>query len=247
MPLVQYLSPLSDFETQTHLYLELRRREGRVLQDHQVAQLPMPPTPQTKKEWDWRAKTYRQFEDCLLRTHGQAPLTLLDLGCGNGWLAGRLSQNPAWDLWAVDVNQPELEQGARVFQRPNLHFYFADILADTLPHDRFDIIFLAASVQYFPDLPQLVAALKQCLRAKGEIHFLDSPFYSDEISALNAKQRTKNYYQQVGFPEMAQFYHHHHWQTLAALGGHRVGETWAHRLCRRLGYVGPFPWVRIKK
>ena len=246
MPLVQYLSPKGDFETKTHLYLELRSREGRVLQDHQVAALPMPPSPQTKKEWGWRAKTYRQFEDYLRRTHGQAPLRLLDLGCGNGWMAGRLSQNPAWDLWAVDVNQPELEQGARVFQQPNLHFYFADVLSGVLPQKYFDVVFLAASVQYFPDLTCLVDALKNVGKEGGEIHFLDSPFYSDEISASSAQQRTNNYYQQVGFPEMTQFYHHHHWKTLAALGGHRVGETWTHRLRRRLGFVGPFPWVKIK-
>jgi hypothetical protein len=51
------------------------------------------------------------------------------------------------------------------------------------------------------------------LKPGGEIHIIDSPFYSNsEINA--AKHRSRIYYEEAGFPAMADCYFHHSLQEL---------------------------------
>jgi len=104
----------------------------------------------------------------LLATHQELQL-ILDVGCGNGWMAARLAERsvpisqppqqvggekrgPGRLVYGLDVNEQELEQGARVFhENPRLIFLFGDITGEALAAARVDLVLLAGSVQYFPD------------------------------------------------------------------------------------------------
>jgi ubiquinone/menaquinone biosynthesis C-methylase UbiE len=237
------------FQQKEQLYLDVRRREGRVPDDATVRQLPhCPASSPYAREWTWRRRTWQRFRRYLLRTHADQPLRVLDLGCGNGWLAHQLTQEPQWEVWAVDLNVEELTQGARLFGRSNLHFVYADLLdpaATGLPDEGFDVVVLAASVQYFPDLAALVATLKKRLRPGGEIHLLDSPFYPNEAARQAARQRTLDYYTQVGVPEMATYYHHHLWSEVAALGGRNLNNSLTIKILQKMRWLAVFPWVRL--
>jgi len=236
---MHFLSNPASFQEQEQAYLALRTREGRVLSDAAVRQLPFKsPTPGLAKEWTWRRRTFQRFRRYLVRRYGTSPLRLLDLGCGNGWMAHRLSHKTHCDIWAVDVNLPELEQGDRLFARQGLQFVFADVLSDALPARHFDVIVLAASAQYFPNLEVLLTALKRLLKLSGEIHFLDTPFYSDASAQQAAQQRTALYYKNMGAPEMTAFYHHHLWPE----AGQKMYPIWSAFL-QKIGYLAPFPWV----
>ena len=268
---IHFLSAPAPFREKERLYLEVRRREERVFPDEVVRNLPfVSKSNPYAKEWRWRRRTFERFQNQLsesFQLSESSTLRILDLGCGNGWLANRLAENPDWDVWAVDVNEEELAQGARLFGRENLRFVYADILLfppinrwvegktlsdfQTQPTDlsvgKFDIIVLAASAQYFPDLENLIFSLKKCLKPGGEIHVLDSPFYKNEKEQTAARQRTLEYYTKLGVPEMAAFYYHHLWADVEKLGGTDLNNRLAIKFLQKTKWLAPFPWVRMKK
>jgi ubiquinone/menaquinone biosynthesis C-methylase UbiE len=176
------------------------------------------------------------------------PLSILDLGCGNGWLSHRLAGVPSARVCGVDRNPVELAQASRLFKAPNLAFLQGEI--SCLPFDRhsFDVIVLASVIQYIPDLPLLILALHPLLQPGGEIHLLDSPLYQPwEVPA--ARQRTRSYYEALGFSEMAGHYFHHAAASLDPFSPRWLyrPESWQARLARRLGQpVSPFPWVCLR-
>lgn len=230
-------------------YLDVREREGRLLDDEKVRRLPRVPAKHPQAgEWRVRAWSLTRLES-YLATHQKLQL-ILDLGCGNGWMAARLAEPFGRLVYALDVNAQELEQGARVFQEnPRLIFLFGDITGDALAAARVDLVLLAGSVQYFPDLATLIPRLLRLLRPGGELHILDSPFYSRR-EAGRAAVRSEEYYRRLGCPEMAGHYHHHRFDQLERFGPVLLHDPsrLTSRLRRRILRNGesPFPWIRIR-
>lgn len=227
------------------LYLRVREKEGRLYSDEVVAHLPVVPRSHPLwREWQARAVSFARLRAYLARWH--TPLTLFDVGCGNGWLTAGLARTLDCVACGVDRNPAELAQGARVFnaQRP-VSFLRADIFAAPFPLASFDVIVLASVIQYFADLPALLHQLRALLTLRGEIHVLDSPLYAEaEVPA--ARARTEAYYAALGFPEMAAYYHHHTWAELAAFEpacwhNPRAPLTQLRQLFRVK--ETPFPWL----
>lgn len=256
---IQYFSDPAPHREKERLYAEVRRREGRWLPDDAVRQLPHATGP-LATEWRRRRRSFGRFRAyCrqMAARKDSASFRILDLGCGNGWMANRLAENPAWELWAVDVNEAELAQGERLFGRDNLHFVYADITGgNAIPGaypgitfrdtGTFDLIVLAASVQYFPDLRELVNDLRARLNPGGEVHLIDSPFYASETEKAAARQRTADYYAKAGVPAMAAYYHHHLWPDILALGGQDLNKSLNIRFLQKIKWLAPFPWVRLQ-
>jgi len=124
-----------------------------------------------------------------------------------------------------------------------LKFIYADILQDVLPENHFDVIVLAAAVQYFPDLQELLKKLRKLMNNKGEVHIIDAPFYKNEPERTAAEHRTKAYYSKIGVPEMAAFYHHHLLSEAKNLGAINLNDSWIIRLMQRIKWLAPFPWL----
>ena len=108
---------------------------------------------------------------------------------------------------------------------------------------------LASSVQYFPDLKSLFKRLIKLLGECGEIHIIDSPFYTKK-SVISAKQRTVNYYHELGYPEMANHYYHHLWSDLTGFK-YKIKYNPDTFFCRlKHGFtkkiLSPFPWIVIQ-
>ena len=230
------------------LYLRVREREGRIYTDQVVAHLPDYPDDQAlSSEWRSRADSSARLTSYL--SAKKRPLSILELGCGNGWLANRLALIASTHVWGLDRNSRELVQAARVFTRPNLAFLSADIFNAPLAEQSFDVIVLASVIQYFPDLAGLIQALKTLLKLRGEIHLLDSPLYNpDELPT--AQERTQKYYAALGFPEMSGYYFHHLATDLDAFSPHwfYLPGNLVARLKRIVGQdISPFPWLVIGK
>jgi ubiquinone/menaquinone biosynthesis C-methylase UbiE len=243
---------LSDPETSQQfedLYSNVREKEGRIYPDEVVKNLPVieashPLFP----EWQIRAGSLYKLEAYLVQK--AKPLMILELGCGNGWLSNRLAQISGCTIYAVDLNRKELEQGARVLSETHsLKFIYGNIFEDIFRPARFDLILLASSVQYFPDLNSLLQRLIGLLKQDGEIHLIDTPFYSEE-SAGDAKRRSADYYQNLGYPEMVRHYYQRRWTELAEFEYNIKYDPKSYIVKFRRRFlkeiVSPFPWIVIR-
>lgn len=243
---VYILSEINDqFES---LYLGVRKKENRIYSDKEVNNLPFATISNPHKdEWRLREKSFLRFKDYLKIKNEN--LNILDLGCGNGWFSGNLSKDFNHNFFCVDVNLTELRQGERVCNSEKIKFIYANIFKADFPTDYFGLIILNASVQYFPDLKKLFDQLFKLLTIKGEIHIIDSPFYSiDEVQS--ARNRTIDYYSLINFPGMAQYYHHRCYQELKEFNTKILYNPLSIKNKTKSLFLikdSPFPWIVIKK
>jgi SAM-dependent methyltransferase len=232
----------SDFEQQ---YIRLRAMENRIYSDEELFHLPdIAPSHPHFKEWMIRKRSSGQLIAKLERKKDL--LSILEVGCGNGWLSYQLSRIPGSRVIGLDVNLTELQQASRVFNtNSKLKFIYGDIRTGIINDMQFDVIVFAASIQYFSSVSGILNACLQYLYQNGEIHIIDSPFYrKKEVEA--ARNRTKEYYSGLGFPGMTDYYYHHCITEL---------DLYDHRLLRNpfsirhkfFGNNHPFPWICIKK
>ncbi len=226
-------------------YIAVRKAEDRLYKDDTVAQLPdIDSRHPHSREWAIRKKSCAALTTFLSKKN--RPLTILEVGCGNGWLCNRLTHIPQAMVTGIDVNTTELRQATRIFGNlPNLSFANAS-LSDFASSIKYDAIIFAASIQYFPSLSEIINMALQNTVPGGEVHILDSPFYKNEAAAMAAEERSIQHYQQLGYPEMAIYYFHHSSSDLPMQ--HTTVQYnpshWRSRLNRP---CNPFPWLIIKK
>lgn len=226
-------------------YLAVRETESRVYTLPEIRLLPETDAADPNAaEWKRRAKSCARF---LAYAKIQAPFSCLDLGCGNGWMMNRLRPFCS-NITGVDVNQYELEQATALFESDSaVDLIYGDIFEIPI-EQKYDCVLIYAAVQYFPDFAALMQRLATLLKSEGSIHIMDSPFYqAKEVAA--AKQRTVDYYQEKGKPEMAVFYHHHSWEQLNAFKPklHYDPKSLKAKLKNKLSPDSPFPWIEIRR
>ena len=195
-------------------YIAVRDAEQRVVSDELLKELPNTPEDYAlHSEWQIRVDSTKR----LMKWFAGSEQNILDLGCGNGWMSNMLYK-AGHKVTGVDLNLTELRQAEKVFGANNrLEWVYADVLQHDIPNAPFDSIVLAASCQYFDDMAVLTDRLKTMLSDKGAIHLVDSFFYTEKNVAA-AKQRTRDYYTKVSYPEMSEYYYHHQISDLKKLG-----------------------------
>jgi SAM-dependent methyltransferase len=226
------------------VYLEVRMAEGRLYDDSVVSRLPeIGKTHPLAAEWSIRQRSLKRFMKYL---HARNPGRILEIGCGNGWMSRHFADAlPRTRVVAVDANEMEIEQARRLFFRPNLQFERRRFIPEDLG-EKFDLIVLASSLQYFRDGASLIRRLFECLLPDGEIHVMDTPFYRWE-DIDRAKKRTVDYFTNLGFPEMIPYYHHHGWHELEGFFYEKLFDPdtlsgWLNKI--RFSHRG-FPWIRF--
>jgi ubiquinone/menaquinone biosynthesis C-methylase UbiE len=203
---------LSDrFEKQYH---DLRQREERIYSNQQIARLPdIESTHIHYREWMIRKISAAQLVSTLKKKN--ARLNILEIGCGNGWLSATIAGIKNVSVTGIDINRVELMQAVTVFEKKeNLRFIYGDIRTSSLKQHAYDVIVFAACLQYFQSLPGIISQALGLLAASGEIHVIDTPFYSKKQGSLAAK-RSRDYYASLGFMEMSDFYFHHGLEDLS--------------------------------
>jgi SAM-dependent methyltransferase len=232
------------------LYLAARGSEGRRLDVAAVRRLPVPPpgSPQVQ-EWRVRAASADRLLAHLARRRVRR---VLDLACGNGWLAARMARELGAQVAAVDVNRTELALAAEAFDGiPGLELVLADVFEDVLPREGFDAAVVASAAQYFPDLPALVRRLFELLAPGGEVLLLDGPLWRSPAAAKEASARSRRHYADVGAADFASSFHHHERALLEPFAPrwYYEPERPAARLARRIlrRPLSPFPFVGLPR
>lgn len=223
-------------------YISVRTKENRILSVQQIRQLPeVDENYVHAKEWNIRKKNINRFIKYLRKKNKK--LRILDIGCGNGFFSNLMSLGN--EVVAVDVNLTELKQASAAFSNSTITWYYADILNETLPEEKFDLITFCASFQYFND-PALI--LKKCqglLNPGGEIHIIDSPFYTQQ-NLTQAKLNSARYYENLNENEMKEFYHHHNIAFLSDFS-YRLMYRPNHFLLKWFHLKdSPFPWIKLQ-
>lgn len=225
--------PKTDFE---QIYLQLREQEQRIPSDEEVKLLPRVPADHPhRKEWRLRRMTLRRFQRYAA---GKDYETLLDIGCGNGWFTAQLKPF-AKEITGMDVTRRELETAARCFADDSLIFLCCTDW-NLLPEASFDCITFNASIQYFSFSPDFWNRLFRLVRPGGEIHFLDSPFYTKKEVAA-AKQRSNDYFRNQQSGDASDYYFHHTWEELPqGFETRYLPSAWKRYLSIP---QSPFPWI----
>jgi len=223
------------------LYTGIRSKEHRIYTDEQLKRLPqIDPKHVHAREWKIRQASAARLTRYL--TKKQRALKVLEIGCGNGWLAAKIAAIAGTEVLGIDVNELEMEQARRVFKKKNLQFRTGQFEPEDFVGIKFDVVIFAASLQYFSSLESIWGKVRQCLGPGGEIHVLDTKFYlQTELAA--ARERTAFYFEQKGYPEMASFYFHHTWDELSGFN-HRILFNPNH-LLNRIYKKSPFFWICI--
>jgi len=230
------------------LYLQVRKKENRIYSDDEIKLLPYASKVNPhKNEWALRTKSFLRFKEYL--SQKKSKLNILDLGCGNGWLAGQLAKEFEHNYFCVDVNLTELEQAARVFENNNIKFIYADIFATTFPANTFDIVIINSALQYFQNISALLKELFFISKTYGEVHIIDTPFY-DQNELMQAKNRTLKYYTSLGFSEMAGKYFHHTLEDFRYLRYSYLynPDSFKNKLSKFVfDQDSPFPWLLVTR
>lgn len=231
-----------------NLYLQVRRKEKRIYPDDELKLLPYASQRNPHyTEWQLRTKSFLRFKSYLSKK--KTKLKILDLGCGNCWFAGQITKELEHDFYCVDINLFELEQGARVFNSPNLRFVYADIFKANFPASIFDIVILNSSLQYFNSIPLLIKELFYISKPYGEVHIIDTPFY-DKSQINFAKNRTLKHYMSIGHQEMANKYFHHSLDELKYFNNKIIynPQSLQNKIFSFiLEKDSPFPWIKVTR
>lgn len=239
---VHLMSAPSAFEG---LYEKARHIERRILTDDEVKRLPAGDGLWNSSEWEIRARSAGRTVHALDNADG--PFRILEVGCGNGWLANMLHE-AGHHVLGIDAFTLELEQAARVFDGGPT-WARADLFTSSLPVRTFDVVLFAASFQYFSDASATMKRTRELLVPGGEVHVQDSILYRSAVEAAAAVERSRAYYATIGVPEMAGHYHAHQLEPLRAHGALRILATPSgmDRTLQRFGRkASPFTHVMIR-
>jgi ubiquinone/menaquinone biosynthesis C-methylase UbiE len=225
-------------------YISLRKKEGRLYSDAEVLNLPSISSLHAHyKEWLIRKRSCIKILQYIKQK--KPTQNILEVGCGNGWLAAQLATATNGEVIGLDINDTELKQAGKLFGNiQNLSFINADLNTEILLDKKFDMIIFAASIQYFESAKKILNIALEHLTLQGEIHILDTKFYPLH-EAILAQQRTKQYFGSIGFPEMTDRYFHH---TLDELSEFQYKilynpSSWLNKIALN---KPPFYWIAIK-
>ncbi len=185
-------------------YETIRAAEGRGSDDSSYYRaLPFADlTGRLTADWRIRAISYNALIERVLEpreTRG-SPLTILDLGAGNGWLSYRLAQR-GHTLAAVDllVNVSD-GLGARVHYDLDWTCIQAEFDCLPLAGNQADLIIFNSSFHYSADYESTLKSVRRILKPDGAVIILDTPVYSNGASGASmVAERQAQFVRAYGF------------------------------------------------
>jgi SAM-dependent methyltransferase len=180
-------------------YARHREAEGRGYSGEDLLSLPYLRSGPLARQWAVRARSFDALMKHVLRpmrARLRRPLTVLDLGAGNGWLSYRAAlegnEAVALDIRSDDVDG--LGAAAALLEQVPDRMRCVTASFDSIPlGTAVDIAVFNASLHYSTDLERTLTEAARVVRPGGNIVIVDSPFYRSErdgLAMVAEKQRT---------------------------------------------------------
>ena len=100
--------------------------------------------------------------------HVAAGQRVLDVGCGNGYLAWRIAADADAKVVGVDIVDSNVEKAKKLHAHPRAQFRVGDILRE-IPDGHFDVIVMSNVLEHLPDR---AALLRRIAAATGASRFV---------------------------------------------------------------------------
>jgi len=228
-------------------YLQLREKEGRLYSDSVVRLLPeFSGSAPLSIEWKIRKQSAKRL---VRHFKLKRPKTIIEVGCGNGWLIHHLQQHVSAEYLGIDINERELKQATRISNGNLSCFLYGNILSGAMSELRADMIIVASVAHYFPDLKLFIQQLLTLLSPGGEVHIIDTAFYNSNEAIKEAKNRSEKYFLEMKVNSKGLNYYHHSFDVLESFQ-FKIAyqpQRLINRLKRKLISDSPFPWIIINK
>lgn len=155
--------------------------------------------------WRIRAQSFSTLIDRVVTPREvQRPLTVLDLGAGNAWLAYRLAQR-GHHVAAVDI-LVDAQDGLGAWRAYDAAFTPVQAAYEDLPFasGEADLAIFNGSLHYSTDYTNTLREALRVLRRDGTVVVLDSPFYADPSSGAGmVREREARFRRAYGFTSTA--------------------------------------------
>jgi SAM-dependent methyltransferase len=193
------------FERFTQEYETIRRGEGRGSRDAAFYRALPHRDLSGKMTADWRirAASFDTLLQKVIRPAGR-PLSILDLGAGNGWLSNRLA-GLGHPVAAVDLLTNDFD-GLGCFSFYGAVFTPLQAEFDRLPYPdgSLDLAVFNASLHYSVDIQATLREALRVLAPGGQIVVMDSPVYREAASGEEmVRERERAFSRRFGFPSNA--------------------------------------------
>ncbi len=194
------------FERFTREYETIRKAEGRGTEAAiYYRSLPYRDlTGRMPADWRIRAASFDAFVRHVLtgmEAASDRPLTILDLGAGNGWLSNRLALR-GHRVAAVDLTVNAFDGlGCHAFYESGFTPVQAEFDRLPFPDAVADLVIFNASLHYSIDYAGTLKEALRVLHARGKPVVIDSPVYKNPGSgARMVEEREAGFVMQYGFP-----------------------------------------------
>jgi SAM-dependent methyltransferase len=186
-------------------YARVRRAEGRGSEDAEYyRRLPwMKGDDVVAWQWSIRARTYEAFVREILPSDG-APLKIVDLGAGVGWLCHHLRELGHLPC-AVDIHLDARDGlGAQRHYDPCWPVIQAEFDHLPLRAGQADLVIYSACLHYSTDYRRTLGEALRVLRDRGRIVVMDSPIYRRDRSGRQmVTERHETFRRRYGTPSTA--------------------------------------------
>lgn len=190
-------------------YETVRQAEGRGSDDPAYYRaLPFQDlTERFSDDWSIRARSFQALVEQVVtpvEAQRSRPLTVLDLGAGNGWLSYRLAAR-GHQVAAVDLLTNAFDGlGAHIHY--DVAFTPVQAEYDRLPFeaDQVDLAVFNGSLHYATDYETALSEVLRVMRRDGRLVIMDSPVYHDATSGEQmVREREAQFEGAHGFPSNA--------------------------------------------
>ncbi|VAW32998.1 hypothetical protein MNBD_CHLOROFLEXI01-276, partial [hydrothermal vent metagenome] len=173
----------------------------------QISQIFSSRSLRLKNDWAIRAQSFGTLVKQVilpLERVGKRPLSILDLGAGNGWLSNQLARR-GHKVAAVDLGVSKWDGlGAHLYYETNFACLQAEFDHLPLEENQVDVVIFNASFHYSVDYAVTLGEARRVLREDGVIVVLDTAVYQHHASGQQmVAEREAAFNKQFGFASNA--------------------------------------------